>query len=216
MRRISFGLILFILSVGVIVGAFVLFLPGEATRMKNVRGVVSAPSDIVLRLTITYDKPPIVSETWFMEDHNGVSTSSYTILGDNGKQVTLTLPPSKIYGVSFFFGRLVHDGIWKIRSQPPRGNTSIHYRLYVKQQIDNQEGSRTITFTDPHWWATTAGRQYQIHLSKTAPVPDLLTLQSTMLANPRYERIVADFRAFGSKQFRADIAAVKAQYTKKK
>jgi hypothetical protein len=113
-----------------------------------------------------------------------------------------------MYDVSFFFGRLDQDGVWQIVNQPPRGNTDVHYTVYVKQLADFKQGDRTITFTDPHYWATTAGRQYSIDLSKESP-NDLLKLKSTELADDRYQK-VDDFRSFGPESFRTKIADARA------
>jgi len=45
-------------------------------------------------------------------------------------------------------------------------------------------------------------------------VPDLVNLQSTSTADPRYEKIVADFAAFGSARFRQTVAAARAKLLK--
>jgi hypothetical protein len=94
-------------------------------------------------------------------------------------------------------------------NKPPAGNTDVHYTLHIFQVADNKQGQRTILFTDPRYWAVTAGRQYQIELSKNSPTPDLTKLKSTTLADPRYEKIVQAFRNFGPPSFRQKV--VKAQ-----
>ncbi len=210
MRRSVFS---FLVAAFIIVGvvAVLFHLHGfELARSGRVARIVNAPSAIYLGLTVRYDKPPIYEERWRMQDVNGISTSQYRITGYSGKVVTITAPPDKVYTVSFFFGRLVQDGIWKITNRPPRGNTSVHYTVYVKQVVQKQTGSRTVTFTDPHWWAVNAGRQYQITLSKNQPVPNLLKLQSTTLADPRYEKIVTAFRSFGPPSFRRKVQQARA------
>jgi hypothetical protein len=63
-----------------------------------------------------------------------------------------------------------------------------------------------VTFTDPQYWATKAGRQYTIDLSKGVP-RDLLHVQSTEATDPRYAQIVKDFRDFGPDVFRRNVAA---------
>jgi hypothetical protein len=99
--------------------------------------------------------------------------------------------------------------VWQLVNQPPRGNTSVHYTIHVRQVVDFKQGERTITFTDPHYWAVTAGRQYNIDLSKNSP-SDLLKMNSTSLADPRYLTIVNDFRNFGPDEFRARIVKARA------
>jgi hypothetical protein len=101
-------------------------------------------------------------------------------------------------------------------NKPPVGNTDIHYTLHIFQVADNKHGQRTILFTDPHYWAVTAGRQYQIQLSPNSPTPDLTKLKSTTLADPRYEKIVQAFRNFGPPSFRQKVAHAQALIRKSK
>jgi hypothetical protein len=184
----------------------------EFTEFAGVDKVRAQPSALYARLLIHYDKPPIFEEEYDMQDVDGESTFSYRIRSYAGKQVTIRLPrATRITDVSYFFGGLAEDGVWDLMDKPPRGNTNVRYTVYVKQLADFKQGDRTITFTDPHYWATTAGRQYTIDLRKTNP-NDLLKLSSTQLADPRYQAIVNDFRTFGPPEFRAKVAAVRASF----
>ncbi len=184
----------------------------EFTEFGGVDKVRAQPSALYARLLIHYDKPPIYEEEYDMQDVEGESTFSYRIRSYAGKEVTIQLPrAAPMTDVSFFFGKLVQDGVWDLMDKPPRGNTDAHYTVYVKQLADFKQGDRTITFTDPHYWATTAGRQYTIDLRKTNP-NDLLKLSSTQLADPHYQEIVNDFRAFGPPAFRAKVAQVRAAF----
>lgn len=198
----------FITILAVVAGVlgYRMFVPSERARYEAVRKVRNASSDIHMRMTVTYDHGKIDSEEYRMEDLNGRSTASYRITGSSGKTYTITSPPVESHTVPFFFEELVQDGIWKITNQPPRGDTNAHYTLEVRQEVQNERGSRTITFTDPHYLATTAGRQYQLHLDKNKPVPDLLKMSSTALADPRYQKLVDDFRQFGVPSFRQKVA----------
>lgn len=181
----------------------------EFSRVNTVSRAQHAPSQLYARLLIGYDKPPIYEEEYNMKDIEGVSTFTYRIRTYAGKQLTITAPPKQMYDVSFFFGSLDQDGVWQLVNKPPRGNTDVHYTVYVKQLADFKQGERTITFTDPHYWATTAGRQFNIDLSKTNP-NDLLKLQSSSLADPRYQKIVDDFRGFGPPSFREKVSRARA------
>ncbi len=209
MRRSVTPFILVFAIVMAILGWFVYHGRNEFSRLASVSRMKASPSQIYLRLLIHYDNPPVYEEEYRMKDIEGVSTFDYRIRTYNGKQITITAPAHAMYDVSFFYGKVDQQGIWKLVDKPPRGNASVHYTLYVKQLADYQQGDRTITFTDPHYWATTAGRQFQINLSKNSPT-DLLKLQSTALADPRYQEIVAGFRAFGPPQFRERVAKARA------
>lgn len=209
MRRFPATWFILILTAFFAVTGYFIYWKTETTRIAQVAKIHQAPSRIYADLLIRYDAPPVYEEEYRMSDIEGVSTFTYRIRAYAGKEISITAPPAQMYDVSFFFGSLEQDGVWQLVNKPPRGNTSIHYTVYVKQVVDFKEGSRTVTFTDPHYWATTAGRQYQIDLRKNKP-QDLLKLQSTSLADPRYLKIVRDFRAFGPPSFLKRIAGAQA------
>ena len=112
--------------------------------------------------------------------------------------------------MSFFFGRLDQDGIWQLVNRPSLADANAHYTVYVKQLADYQKGERTVTFTNPKYWAVKVGRQFKIDLSKGVP-SDLLHAQSTQVSDPRYQQIVTDFRQFGPDEFRRNVAAAQAR-----
>lgn len=207
MRRNNwFGTALFVFAVLFVIGGLFLKWPDFAHKQEVAR-VLSGRSVLDASLTITYSKPPIYLERYTMHNDNGVSSVVYKVQGYSGKVVTITLPPRKTYDVSFFFQQLVLEGVWQLTNKPAAGDTTALYTVHVHQVADNQQGSRTIVFTDPHYWAVEAGRQYSIQLSKNSPAPaDLTKLTSTSLADPRYEKIVQEFRNFGPPSFRQEAA----------
>ena len=205
-----FGTTLFVvLVVLAILGTFLIKWP-DFNNKAALHNVVIQNSVLDASMTVAYDKPPIYRESYHMHNDNGVSTAEYRIQGYSGKVVTITLPPNKTYSVSFFFQEIVQDGIWQLMNKNDAGNTDVHYTLHVFQVAGKEHGSRTVTFTDPHYWAVAAGRQYQIQMTKNGPTPDLTKLESTSLADPRYEQIVKAFRAFGTPAFRARVAQAQA------
>lgn len=211
MRRDNwFGTAIFIFAVVFIIAGLLFVKWPDFQHKAELHGVRTSRSVLDLSLAMKYAKPPVYEEQYTMHNDNGVSTAQYRIQGYSGKVVTITLPPDKTYAVTFFFEEVVQDGIWQLTNKPDTGNTNVHYVLHVHQVADGKQGSRTITFTDPHYWATTAGRQYQIQLSKNSPTPDLTKLKSTTLADPRFQKIVSAFRAFGTPQFRKKIAQAQA------
>jgi hypothetical protein len=211
MRRSSFPLIITLAAVGAVIAGWLLFfVKPEAARYHATQKVANSSSALHVGMLVRYNSGPIMSEEYRMSDENGRSTAAYRIAGTNGKIYTITTPPIQSFTVPFFFERLVADGIWKVTSRPPRGDKNAVYTLSVSQNVQNERGSRTVTFTDPHFWATTAGHQYEIHLDKNKPTPNLLQLSGTALADPRYQTLVADFRAFGTPGFRAKVAQVQA------
>lgn len=211
MRRDSwFGTAIFIFAVIFIVLGTIFIPWPDFQHKKEVTRIRQSASVLDVGLTMKYDKPPIYLEQYTMHNDNGISNVEYKIQGYSGKVVTISLPPDKTYAVTFFFEEVVQDGIWQLMNKPDAGNTDVHYTLHIHQVADREQGSRTITFTDPHYWAIEAGRQYHIQLSQNSPTPDLTKLQSTSLADPRYEKIVNAFRAFGPSSFRDKVRQAQA------
>lgn len=211
MRRFPTALAIFIFAIVVVWTGYLIYSKSEIASLKDVARIHNAKSEIYAHLLISYAKPPVFEEEYRMQDVEGISTFEYRIRSYSGKQVTLTVPPAQLYDVSFFYGKLDQDGVWQIVNQPDRGNTDIHYTVFVKQLADFKQGDRTVTFTDPKYWATTAGRQYNIDLSKNTP-NDLLKMQSTQLADKRYQNVVNDFLTFGPDSFRTRVAAIRKKF----
>ena len=213
MRRNAVPLAVFLLMFVGFILAGIVYLQTLAPRYANNHKILTSASDVKIALAIAYDRGPVRQETWTMRDQNGLSSIAYRALGRNGIQVTINERPTDTINddtdVAFLFGKLVQDGLWDLPSKPPRGNTNAHYTISVYQLITNEHGGRTFTFTDPHYWATTGGHQFTIHLDKDKPVPDLLRMSSTTLVEPRYETLVQDFRAFGPRSFLTRIASEK-------
>ena len=211
MRRDSwFGTAIFIFAVIFIVLGTIFIPWPDFQHKKEVTRIRQSASVLDVGLTMKYDKPPIYLEQYTMHNDNGISNVEYKIQGYSGKVVTISLPPDKTYAVTFFFEEVVQDGIWQLMNKPDAGDTNVRYTLHIHQVADREQGSRTITFTDPHYWALEAGRQYHIQLSQNSPTPDLTKLQSTTLADPRYEKIVNAFRAFGPPSFREKVRQAQA------
>lgn len=211
MRRDSwFGTAIFIFAVLFIVLGTIFIPWPDFQHKREVTRIGQSASVLELGLTIKYDKPPVYLEQYSMRNDNGVSTVQYKIQGYSGKVVTITLPPDKTYAVTFFFEQVVQDGIWKLMNKPDAGDTGAHYTLHIHQVADKEQGARTITFTDPKYWAVQAGRQYEIQLGQNSPTPDLTKLKSTSLADPRYLKIVQAFRDFGTPSFRQKVAQAQA------
>lgn len=206
MRRFPIELFILVLAVVMLIVGWRIYGFGEMGRFGPAVHAQRAPSELYARMLVRYAKPPVYQEEYRMSDVEGVSKFSYSIRGYDGRQIAVNAPPARVYDVSFFIGRLDQDGVWQIVDKEPRPNADAHYTVYVKQVADYKQGDRTVTFTDPHYWATKAGRLYTIDLSKGVP-SDLVHLSSTQVADPRYEQIVKDFRDFGPDVFRRNVEA---------
>jgi hypothetical protein len=194
-----------------VAGMWWLFKANESPRYDAARRVADLPSAIRLSMIVRYKTGAIAEEDYRMADVNGVSSSQYRAVGRNGVAIKLDSLPRETYDVSFFFEKSVTDGIWELTSRPPRGDMATSYAIDVYQLTGGRHGSRHITFTDPHYWATTGGHQFHIKLERNKPVPNLLELSSTVVVEPRYQKLVDDFRGFGSEEFRSKVAGIQAR-----
>ncbi len=206
MRTRLIPLIMTLLIVGAVAVASLLFANNERERYQAVQRVRAARSEIHLVFRMRHRSGPIADETYRIENIDGVSTAAYAAVNRTGVKITVDSLPHKTHEVAFLFGQLVQDGIWNLTTKPPRGDTSTSYTIEVAQLVNRESGSRRVTFTDPHYWATTGGHQFKIKLDKHKPLPDLLRMNSTVLVDTRYEKVVHDFREFGSPAFRAKVA----------
>lgn len=202
--------ILVIALIGAAIG-WKIYWPIESQRYAATRVVERSHSTIRLTYTVLHERGPISREELTFTNVDGKANVAYQGTNRPGTAIARFSEPVDGYQVATLFGETVHDGVWELRTAPPRGDTTTTYSISVYQLTNNQSGSHSFTFTDPKYWATTAGRQYHIHLERNKPVPDLLTLSSTALAEPRYGKLVQDFGAFNPPGFRATLAAARAK-----
>jgi hypothetical protein len=204
-------LIVLLAAIVAIVGGWYMFAKTESGRIEATRAIQASRSEIAVGLDIAHDNGPIAHEAYRMSDNDGISRVQYTGTGRSGAAYRVIEPAratkDPTTNVAVLFGELQQDGIWDLGNAPARGEKSVAYTVTVSQTVNGQHGAHTFTFTDPHYWATTGGQQYHIKLDKNKPVPDLVQLKSTAIAEPRYGRIVSDFLDFGSPAFRSAVAA---------
>jgi hypothetical protein len=214
MRRFPTTLVILVVMVVGLIAGWRLFWPSETQRYQAVKTVRQQRSEIHLSQAVVHAKGPIAREELRLDNVEGKSTASYTVADRKG-YVAHFSQPIQGYDVTFAFDLLVRDGIWQLqRPTQFHGNTNEIYTVAISQAAGSREGRHSFTFADPHYLATTAGRQYEIHLDKTKPVPseaDLLRLKSTSLADPRYQKIVDDFATFGPPRFKQTVAAARAK-----
>jgi hypothetical protein len=214
MRRFPTTLLIVVLTVVGLVVGWKLFWPSESQRFQQVSAVRQQRSELHFSEVVTHAKGPIAREEWRLDNVDGKSTASYSAQNRAGTRVAKFTEPIPGYDVTFSFEKLVQDGIWQLTTRPLKGKTDDVYTVTVAQVAGDRSGSRKFTFTDPHYLATTAGRQYSIHLDKNKPVPDLITLDSTSTADVRYQLIVNDFASFGPPRFKKTVAAAREKLLK--
>jgi hypothetical protein len=209
MRRFPTSLVIVVIAIVAIIVGWKMFWNVESQRFQAVNAVRNRRSELHVNEAITHNKGPIAREEWRLDNDNGTSSASYTAENRAGTRIAKFTAPIQGYDVTFAFQKLVQDGLWELQTRPLRGNTSDVYAVSVAQVDGDRHGSHKFYFSDPHYLATTAGRQYEIHLDKHKPVPDLITLNSTSTADPRYQQIVDDFASFGPPGFKKTVAAAR-------
>lgn len=213
MRRFPVTLLILVAVVVAIAGGWMLFAKSEHDRFVAVQRVNRSRSEIRLSYIVDHTSGRIAREQWKMQNINGHSVASYAAIDRTGTKATFDEQIAG-YDVTFLFDRLVADGIWELETRPFRGSSATLHVVEISQVADKSSGSHRFQFSDAHYIATEAGREYHIHLDPHKPVPDLVNLQSTSTADPRYEKIAADFESFGPARFKATIAAAKAKLLK--
>jgi hypothetical protein len=213
MRRFPVTLLILVAVVVAAVGGWMLFAKTEHDRYVAVERVNNSRSEIRLSYMVVHTSGPIAREVWSMQNLNGHSVASYTAVDRKGTKATFD---EQIigYDVTFLFDKLVQDGIWELETRPFRGSSQTLHVVEISQVADKASGSHRFQFSDAHYIATEAGREYHIHLDPHKPVPDLVTLQSTSTADPRYEKIAQDFEQFGPASFKTTMARARAKLLK--
>jgi hypothetical protein len=213
MRRFPVNAFIAVLVLIFAVSGWRMYAHNEAARFHAVEGVRNSKSYIKLTLHVTYPDGPIATEAYALVDDNGKSRATYAV-GDRKGTIATFDEIIGGYDVTFAFDKLVRDGIWELNSKHPRTLSDTRYVVTIDQTAQSESGRRTFSFTDPQYWAVAAGRQYHIRLDPKKPTPseaDLLQLDSTALREPRYLKIVEDFRDFGSPAFHRTIASARAK-----
>jgi hypothetical protein len=210
--RIIFGIVAVLACIA---GAWV-FFADEIPRSHAVEKLLARPSYIKLGMRVDYPDGHIASEEYTLINDNGKSEAKYAVTDRRGSVARFS---NKIegYDVSFAFGKAVQDGIWELNTKHRRALDEVAYTVRVEQTADGGHGTRSFSFTNPQYWASAAGRQYHIVLDPKKPAPseqDILKLESTSNAEPRYLEIVNDFKTFGSPAFKRTVAKAREQLLK--
>lgn len=214
MRRFPTTPLIVVLAIVAVVGGWLIFAKTEVQRYQAVNMVRTAKSYIKLRMDVRYPSGPIATESYVLVNDNGASKATYAVTNRAG---TIATFDEQLRGVdvSETFDYLVHDGIWEIDSKRRRTTSDVVYTVRIDQTAQGQSGHREITFANPKYLAT--AREFHIKLDPKKPTPsenDLLHMDATSIADPRYEKIVSDFRSFGSPTFKRTIASARTKLLK--
>jgi hypothetical protein len=213
MRPSLVTLLILVLAVVGVAGGWLLFAKKEHDRFVAVNRVLNSRSEFRLTYTVEHTGGPIAQETWTIHNVDGDSTASYAVTDRHGTKASFD-EQIVDYSATFLFDKLVADGIWNLETRPFRGSSAELHVVAIAQVAGSASGSHRFMFSDAGYIATEAGREYEIHLDPHKPVPNLVDLQSTSTADPRYLAIERDFEQFGSPQFKQTIARARAKVLK--
>lgn len=205
MRRFPTTLVVILAAIVAVAGGWLLFAKAERDRYVAVDAVRRQHSEIRIDYAVEHERGPIAREEWRFENLDGRSAAHYSAEDRHGSKAAFDETIGG-YDVTFLFDRLVADGIWELQTRPFRGADPDVHSVRIEQVADRASGSHAFRFSDPHYLATSAGREYHLHLDRDKPVPDLIRLDSTSSADGRYEKLVRDVEGFGSERFRRTVA----------
>lgn len=185
----------------------------EHDRFVAVDKVRQSRTEIRFSYAVDHERGRIAHEEWHFANLDGRSSASYAALDRAGNRASFD-ERIEGYDVTFLFETLVGDGIWQLQTRPLRGEDPDLHTVHIEQVAGTQSGSHTFRFSDPHYLAVNAGREYQIRLDRSKPVPDILKLDSTSTADNRYLKVVEAIEGFGSARFKRTLATAREKLLK--
>lgn len=213
MRRFPTTTVILTATALVAVAVWRLLAGQEHDRFVAVDKVRQSRTEIRFSYAVDHETGRIAREEWHFANLDGRSSASYAAVDRAGNRASFD---ERIdgYAVTFLFEELVGDGIWDLQTRPLRGTDPDVHTVHVEQVAGAQAGSHTFRFSDPHYLATTAGREYRIRLDRSKPVPDILKLDSTSAADTRYLKIVDAVEGFGPGRFKRTLVQAREKLLK--
>ncbi len=194
---------LLVLAVMVAIGAVTwifFFKPFLATEPK-VRDVINANSTWSVTLQEYHLEGLLSEETYRISNDNGKTTLFYAAT-NRAKTVTkeFTAPIAGPSG-TFLFEDLRADGIWELEDRAVRPHPLDEYVVEVDQTLGDEGGTRSFSFSDPKYWATTKAQEFNLKLPPSGPISGpaapAMGVAGRSLREPRYLQIVDAIHAFG-------------------
>jgi len=161
---------------------------------------------------------PIAAQTYRLSNDNGRTTMFYAATNRAGTETKeFTVPLVGPEG-TFLFEQLRADGIWDVDEKAVRPDPKLECIMEVDQTLGDDGGTRSFSFSDPRFWATTTAKEYDLKLPPKGAIGDsaLSAVGSggKDLRDPRYLEMVQAIEAFGpstvvdaESKIRAELAA---------
>jgi len=191
---------MFVIVVGGAAVSYIFFFRPFMQVQPKVREVISANSTWSVAMQQYEMHGPIAAETYRITNDNGATTMFYAATNRAGTVTKEFTAPLVGPAGTFLFEELRADGIWELDDKPVRPHPVDEYIIEVDQTLGDEGGTRAFGFSDPVYWATTRGQEYQLKLPPKGPIGDAATTLGTAgrpLREPRYLKIVTMIRGFG-------------------
>lgn len=216
MKESTRAILLFVILVGGATVSYLFFFKPFMQEQPKVQGVISANSTWSVTMQ-EYEMHGLISaETFRISNNNGATTMFYAATNRAGTVTKEFTAPLVGPAGTFLFEELRADGIWELEDKPVRPHPYDEYIIEVDQTLGDEGGTRSFGFSDPVYWATTRGQEYQLKLPPKGPIgnnANTLGIAGRSLKDPRYWKIVHLIRSFGptsvlaaEKKIRAELA----------
>jgi len=202
MKESTRALLLFGIMIVAGVLAYVFFFRPFLAEQPQVEHVINENSTWSVTMQEYLTHGPLSAETYRISNDNGKTTMFYS--GTNRAGTVTKEFNAPIAGPSgtFLFEDLRANGLWELEDRAVRPNPVDEYVIEVDQILGDEGGTRSFSFSDPAFWATTHAQEFKLHLPAKGPVagtngPITGVAPGRSLQEPRYWKIVQEIRGFG-------------------
>ena len=221
MRESTRALLVLAVSIAVAVGTYLYFFKPFMAEQPLVRHVINENSTWSVTMQ-EYELQGLLStETYRISNDNGKTTVFYAATNRAGTVTKEFTAPIVGPSGTFLFEELRADGLWDVDDRPVRPHPVDEYIIEVDQTLGDEGGTRSFSFSDPQFWATTKAKEFRLKLPATGPLSGngspTLGVAGRELQDPRYLQMVKAIKAFGppsvlaaEAKIRADLASTAA------
>jgi len=215
MSELARGLLVFgILLVGGIV-SYVFFFRPFIVEQPQVENVINENSTWSVTMQEYLMHGPLAAETYRISNNNGKTTMFYSATNRAGTVTKEFTAPIVGPSGTFLFEDLRANGLWELDDRAVRPDPVDEYVIEVDQTLGDQGGTRSFSFSDPAFWATTHAKEFNLHLPAKGPISGTngatMGVASHSLREPRYWTIVQEIRNFGSPSIAAAQMKIRSE-----
>jgi hypothetical protein len=191
------------LAVAVAVGivSYKYFFQPFMREEPKVRDVINANSTWSVTMQEYMMSGPFAAETYRITNDNGKIAMFYAATNRAGTVTKEFNVPLIGPDGTFLFEELRADGIWELDDRPVRPHPADEYVIETEQTLGDEGGTYSFSFSDPHFWAMTNAKEFDLKPAPSGSSPGANTgtvgVAERLLHDDRYLKIVAAIKAFG-------------------